>query len=62
MTWISDDLVGCDHRANYGGPKLANYEGSTRKALNLPLEDLFVANFAELQVNATEPGIHMADA
>ena len=34
----------------------------TRKALNLPFEDLSFANFADSKVNATKPGIHTADA
>jgi hypothetical protein len=34
----------------------------TRKALNLPFEDLSFANFADSKVHATELGIHIADA
>jgi hypothetical protein len=34
----------------------------TRKALNLPFEDLSFANFADSKVNATKLGIHIADA
>ena len=34
----------------------------TRKALNLPFEDLSFANVADRKVNATKPGIDTADA
>jgi hypothetical protein len=47
---------------NYGGPELANMKDLTRKALNLPFEKLYFANFADSKVNATKLGIHMADA
>ena len=47
---------------NYGGPKLANMKDLTRKALNLPFENLYFANFADSKVNVTKLGIHMADA
>jgi hypothetical protein len=33
-----------------------------RTTLNLPFEDLSFANFADSEVNATELGIHIADA
>jgi hypothetical protein len=55
-------LAGCDHRANYGGPKLANMKDLTRKALNLPFEYLSFANSTDIKVSATELGIHIADA
>jgi hypothetical protein len=55
-------LAVCDPRANYRGPELANIKDLTRKALNLPFEDLSFANSADIKVNATELGIHIADA
>jgi hypothetical protein len=47
---------------NYGGSKLANLKDLTRKALNMPFENLYCANFADSKVNATKLGIHIADA
>ena len=52
---------GRDCRPNYGGPELANRKDLTRKALNLPFEDPSFANSADIKVNATELGIHIAD-
>lgn len=55
-----NDLAGRDRRANYSGPELGNMKDLTRKALNLPFEDISFANSADIKVNATELGIHIA--
>jgi hypothetical protein len=47
---------------NYGGPQIDNRQELARKALSLPFQDLFFANFADIVVNATDLGIHTADA
>lgn len=47
---------------NYGGPQIDNRQELARNALSLPFQDLFFANFADIVVNATDPGIHTADA
>ena len=39
---------------------LPSMKDLTRKALNLPFEDLSFANFADSKVNATKLGIHIA--
>jgi hypothetical protein len=47
---------------NYGGPELATIKDLARKALHLPFQDLSFANFTDIAVNATDLGIHLADA
>lgn len=47
---------------NYGGPEFATMKDLAKKALNLPFQDLSFANLADIAVNATDLGIHTADA
>ena len=44
------------------GPELATINDLARKALDLPFQELSFVNFTDIAVNATDPGIHTADA
>jgi hypothetical protein len=47
---------------NYGGPEPATIKDLARKALNLPFQDLSLANFTAMKIDASDLGVNAADA